>query len=91
MSRLVDDPGYLFALVGLPGGLPSEQLAVTGAQEGLELVLVIEGRQHDIPPLSTHWVVPVVPRDEASDAVVFRIDPPHELEDRTEVGGDGAC
>jgi hypothetical protein len=44
MPRLVDDSGYLLVLVGLPRGLPSEQLAVTGTQERLELVLVIEGR-----------------------------------------------
>ncbi len=89
MPRLMDDPGDLLVLGSGPGRLLSEQLGVAVAQEVLELMLVIERRHHDVPPLSARWVVPVVQCDEAPDGVVLRINSRHAVQDKAECAASG--
>jgi hypothetical protein len=78
MARLTNDTEHVLTRVCVPGRLPGQQVTVPLVQESLELQGVVEGLQLNIAPLTAPFVVAVVKRNEAPNAVIVGVDHCHE-------------
>ncbi len=61
----------------LPGSTAPVNVGRDRLQAPLELALIVERGDHDVPPLPPVRVVSIVPYDEPADTVIPRVDPGH--------------
>jgi hypothetical protein len=78
---VADFPGdtrhVLLRVDRLPGSAAPVKVSRGRLQAPLELALIVERGDHDVPPLPPVRVVSIVPYDEPADTVIPRIDPGH--------------
>ena len=84
VSGFEDHTGYVFARIRVRtvSRDPTEQICLDLVEAGLELGLVVEGRDHDMTSLVPIRVTAVDPHHKPAKAVIVGVDLGHRLENR---------